>query len=115
MKKLFIYLFFTSILFSGCATLHDGYLTGIAPPSENNFTYVGGAIGKAQATYIFFIGGFLREGLVREAKNSLIANNPLKKGQVLVNYTIDRETSFYLGLVWTNRVIITADILQYEE
>jgi hypothetical protein len=114
MKKT-IYFLFISILFNGCVSLHNGYLTGVAPPSENNFTYIGTATGKAQATYILGIGGFLREGLVREAKNNLVANSPLKKGQVLVNYTIDRETSFYLGLVWTNRVIITADILQYEE
>ena len=66
------------------------------------------------ATYILGIGGILREGLVREAKNDLIMNNPVQNGQVLVNYTIDHETSFYL-FVWTHRVIITADILQYEE
>ena len=56
----------------------------------------------------------MKEGLVREAKNNLIMNNPVNDGQVLVNYTIDHETSFYL-FVWTHRVIITADILQYEE
>ena len=113
MKK-YICFFFTAIIFSGCATLHDGYLTGVVPASQDNFTYAGNAVGKAQATYILGIGGLGREGLVREAKNNLINNNPVDNGQVLVNYTIDDERSFYL-FVWTHKVIISADILQFDK
>ena len=114
MKKI-ILLFIATIMLSGCVSLNSGYMTGVAPPVENNFKYVGNAFGKSEATYIFGIGGLNREGLVREAKNNLIQNNPVKDGQTLVNFTVDQEKSFYLGIVWTHKVIITADILQYQE
>ena len=114
MKNLSL-LLLLSIMFSSCASFHSGYLTGVAPPIENNFKYAGNVMGKAQVTYILGIGGFLREGLVREAKNNLIQNNPVKDGQTLVNFTVDQERSFYLGIVITHKVIITADILQYQE
>ena len=114
MKKL-ILLFITITMFSSCISLHSGYMNGIAPPVENNFKYVGNALGTSQATYILGIGGLNREGLVREAKNDLIQNNPVKDGQTLVNFTIDHERSFYLGILWTHKVIITADILQFQE
>ncbi|MDA0682462.1 MAG: hypothetical protein O2781_03825 [Bacteroidetes bacterium] len=114
MKKT-ILLLSTTIMLSGCVSLHSGYMTGIAPPVENNFKYVGNALGTSQATYILGIGGFNREGLVREAKNNLIKNNPVKDGETLVNFTIDQERSFYLGIVWTHKVIVTADILQYQK
>ena len=110
-----ILLFITTIMLSACASFNSGYMTGIAPPVVNNFKYVGNAMGTSQATYILGIGGLLREGLVREAKNDLIANNPIKDGQTLVNFTVDKETSYYLGIVWTHRVIVSADILQYEK
>ena len=114
MKNLFL-LLFLSIMISSCATLHSGYLTGVAPPIENNFKYVGNVMGKAQATYVLGIGGLLTEGLVREAKNNLIENNPIQDGQTLVNFTVDTETSYYLGIILTQRVIVSADILQYEK
>ena len=112
MKKI-ILLFITTIMLSACASLHSGYMTGVAPPVENNFQYVGNALGTSQATYILGIGGLNREGLVREAKNNLIENNPVKDGQTLVNFTVDHKKSVYLGIVITHKVIITADILQY--
>jgi hypothetical protein len=111
--KKFSLLFIITMLLSACASLHSGYMDGVAPPVKNNFKYVGNAIGTSQATYIFGIGGFNKEGIVREAKNNLIANNPVKDGQTLVNFTVDQERSFYLGIVWTHKVIVTADILQY--
>ena len=114
MKKYSLLLIIT-IMFSSCASVHSGYLTGVAPPVENNFKYVGNVMGKAQATYILGIGGLLKEGLVREAKNNLIENNLLQDGQTLVNFTVDKKTSYYLGIIWTHRVIVSADILQYEK
>ena len=113
MKK-FILLIFLSISFSSCISLHSGYLTGVAPANQNNFEYVGNAVGTSQAFYMFGLGGFSREGLVRKAKNDLILNNPVKDGQVLVNFTFDQQRTFWLGLFWTQKVIVTADIIEYQ-
>ena len=114
MKNL-LFLFIFSIFITSCGTLHSGYLTGVAPAVKNNFKYVDNVIGKAQATYVLGIGGLYKEGLVREAKNNLIKNNPIQDGQTLVNFTVDTETSYYLGIVLTQRVIVSADILEFEE
>lgn len=114
MKK--ISLFIATIMLSGCVSLHSGYMTGTAPAVENNFKYAGNAYGESQATYVLGLGGFdAREGLIREAKNNLIKNNPVKDGQVLVNLTVDNQWSSILGILWTHKVIITADILEYQE
>jgi hypothetical protein len=114
MKKMII-LFVTTIMLSSCVSLHSGYIAGTAPPVENNFKYMGNVLGTSQATYIFGIGGLLRDGLVREAKNNLIQQTTLQDGQALVNFTVDHKKSFYLGIVWTHKVVVTADILQYQE
>ena len=114
MKKIII-LFFTTIMLSSCASFHSGYIAGTAPPVENNFKYVGNVLGSSQATYVFGIGGLLRDGLVREAKNNLIQNTALQDGQTLVNYTVDHKKSYYLAIVWTHKVVVTADILQYQQ
>ena len=114
MKKIII-LFVTTIMLSSCASFHSGYIAGTAPPVENNFKYVGNVLGTSQATYVFGIGGLLRDGLVREAKNNLIQQTTLQDGQTLVNFTVDHKKSFYLGIVWTHKVVVTADILQYQE
>ena len=75
---------------------------------------MGNAFGKSQATYVFGIGGNMQEGLIREAKNNLIANYPVNNGQILVNFTIDHEQTCILGFIWTHKVIVTADILEYQ-
>ena len=102
------------ISFSSCISLHSGYISGIIPATENNFKYVGNAVGTSEAVYIFGLGGFSNEGLVRNAKNNLILNNPVKDGQSLVNFTFDQQRTFWFGIVWIHKVIITADIIEYQ-
>ncbi len=105
-----------AIFLSSCLSLSSGYISGSAPPVENNFKYVGNAIGKSEVTYFLGIGGNMKEGLIREAKNNLIANYPVENGQILVNFTIDHKRTMIFGfLLWTHRVIVTADILEYQE
>ena len=102
------------IMFSACS-FHSGIIDGVAPPVSKNFKYVGNAVGESQATYVFGFGGLGRTGLVREAKNNLIQNYPVKNGQALVNFTIDHNKQFlFFGLLWVHKVYITADILEYK-
>ena len=50
---------------------------------------------------------------MREAKNNLLNNNTIKQGQILVNYTIDKETSYYFGIIATTKIIVSADVIDY--
>ena len=68
MKKIFYYII-TPILFTGCIALHSGV---IAPNSlslnQDNFYVKKTIYGESKASYFLGIGGYLREGLVKEAK-----------------------------------------------
>jgi hypothetical protein len=113
MKNLSL-LLILSFVISSCATFHSIPFFLESPAIENNFKYVRGIVGKSQATYIFGIGGLQREGLAREAKNNLLNNNTIEDGQILVNYTIDKETSYYFGFVVTLKIIVSADVIEYD-
>lgn len=102
------------LFLSSCMVTHTGQMGGISPVTENNFSYVQNAYGSAMVTYVLGIGGFNKTGLVREAKNDLIRNYPVKNGEALVNFTIDFDTSYYLGLVITQKVIVTADVIKFD-
>ena len=57
----------------------------------------------------------MKKGLIRDAKNNLIANYPVESGQILVNFTVDHKKTCILGFIWTHEVIVTADILEYTD
>ena len=113
MKK-FIYLFFITSLLSSCMVIHTGNMVESSAPIQNNFTYINNAVGTSSATYIIGIGGFNHSGLVREAKNDLIKNYPVKNGEALINFTVDVSTKYFLNFLIIKEVIVTADIIKYE-
>lgn len=114
MKKTF-YLFLITILLSSCMVMHTGNMVESAGPTKNNFTYINNAIGTSSATYILGIGGFNHTGLVREAKNDLIKNYPVNNGEALINFTVDVNTKYFLNIIIIKEVIVTADIIKYNE
>ena len=89
-------------------------MAGIRPVTENNFSYKQNAYGSAMVTYALGICGFNKTGLVREAKNNLIQNFPVNNGEALVNFTVDFDTSYYLGLVITQKVVVIADLIKFD-
>ena len=113
MKK-FILSSSLSLLLSSCMVIHNGQMAGISPVTENNFSYKQNAYGSAMVTYVLGMGGFNKTGLVREAKNDLIQNFPVNDGEALVNFTLDFDTSYYLGIVITQKVVVTADIIKFD-
>ena len=113
MKK-FILASTLSLLLSSCMVIHNGQMAGVSPATENNFSYKQNAYGIAEVTYVLGIGGFNKTGLVREAKNNLIENFPVNNGEALVNFTVDFDTSYYLGLVITQKVVVIADLIKFD-
>ena len=48
-----------------------------------------------------------------EAKDNLLQKNPLEDGQALVHLTVNHKQSIF-GPVLTHKVIVTADIIEFE-
>jgi hypothetical protein len=105
------------ISFSSCrAFLVGGTTNGTTTNlTEANFNYVQkGLVGKSTATYIFGFGGLKREGLMKDAKEDLLKQNPLKANQSLANMTVDFKNTFILGVYQQQACIITADIVEFK-
>jgi len=117
MKKNLTYLLFLSIsiFFSSCFSTFRGDIqqSGFSI-NDCDFKIVNTAEGIAKATYVFGIGGNLREGLVNEAKRNLYNSTKLTKNQQLTNITTDIKTStFIIPIVTVQTAIITADIIEF--
>ena len=53
-----------------------------------------------------------KNAIVKEAKQDLLKRNPLKKGQVLANVTVDvKRTFFFVGFV--TKTTVSADIIEF--
>lgn len=105
-----ILLFLTS-----CAAFHSGYMSNSASLGAANFSYVKQNIkGEDTASYFFGIGGMAKETLVNNAKQKMIASNPLSSNQALANITVNFKSSFILGIFYTVRCIVTADIVEFK-
>jgi hypothetical protein len=105
------YLIISLFVFNSCA-YHSGVITSSASLTNANFQVVELAIGKAQTTHVFGIGGLKSDAIVFEAKQDLLRKYPLKRGQVLANISVDFKRSFYLIVMFTEATI-TADIVDF--
>ncbi len=106
-------IFLSMTLLSSCA-YHSGVMTGNAFLSDSDFTIVDLAIGRAEITKVFGLGGISTDALVFEAKRNLYKNYPLSKGQALANVTVDYKKEFYL-LYSKNVVIISAEVVDFNK
>lgn len=67
------------------------------------------AFGYSSASYFLGIGGNKTNVLLKEAKDNLVANNPLGPNQQYSNLNLDVSTSYFLIFTKQN-VILSADI-----
>ena len=127
MKFITLTLFGCAALVTGCSyssTLHTSIYHGTDDHAGlSDFYYLQYAVsGSASASYNFRGGGFVREGLLAEAKKNLMRQFPLGPNQAYANVAIDDlHTSSGLQDLEGNRatskivitVVISADIIQY--
>ena len=128
MKFITLTLFGCAALLTGCmsysSTLHTSIYHGTDDHAGlSDFYYLQYAVsGSASASYDFRGGGFVREGLLAEAKKNLMRQFPLGPNQAYANVAIDDlHTSSGLQDLEGNRatskivitVVISADIIQY--
>jgi hypothetical protein len=104
-----------TLLLASCSAAHFGYMSNSASLSSANFSYVKQNIkGQSQATYVLGIGGLAKESLINEAKQKMLAENPLKDNQTLANLTVSFKGSHYLILFGTMKCTITADVVEFK-
>ena len=104
-----------SILLSSCLTTFRGDLqqSGFAI-NDCDFQIVQTIEGRAKATYIFGIGGNLRQGLVNDAKRNMYGSYKLAPNQQITNITTDYlSQSFIIPIFSTQTAIITADVIEF--
>ncbi len=107
MKNYFILT--TLILLSSCA-LHTGNISSssIGKP----VIYEDIAVGVVQTTSFCGIGGSTKDGLVLEAKRSLIESRPLRINEEYANFTLDYKRSFFAPFIKT-KVTMSADVVSF--
>jgi hypothetical protein len=105
-QKYFLFFF---ILFGSmaCTVVHKGQIVSLdygQPVRPENQ-----AIGSASVTYFMGWGGNKTAVLLKEAKDDLIYNRPLKEGEKYVNVNLNNSTTFFLFLT-KQQYTITADV-----
>ncbi|WP_299818103.1 DUF6567 family protein [uncultured Pontibacter sp.] len=104
-----------AVTFSSCAAFHSGDMASSASLNSANFSYAKQSIkGESTATYVFGIGGMAKESLVANAKQQMLASNPLSANQALANVTVSYKSSLYVGLLYrTVTCTVTADVVEF--
>jgi hypothetical protein len=104
-----------TVMFSGCVAFHSGDMASSASLNSANFSYTKQSIkGESKATYILGIGGMAKESLVANAKQQMLASNPLGANQALANLTVSYKSSFYVGLLYRTLICtVTADVVEF--
>lgn len=119
-----------AVLMSNCAgtiALHDFSYHGTdAVLANNSFFYVQQAVvGKSTTEYDLRArsGGFVRDGLIADAKNDLVEQSPLGPNQTYANMAIDVITEnigfWWGGTHFVKRIrlsaVVSADIVEFGE
>jgi predicted RecA/RadA family phage recombinase len=114
MKNLILIIVISLSLF-GCVSTHSGIFKPSDVQLNNpNFRIIKTIDGFASATYIFGIGGYNREGLIKEAKTLMYKKHKFEKSQTITNITLDEKRTWILApIIYTNTVYISADIVQF--
>jgi len=112
--KFILLLGMTLMIISSCA-FHNGYIYNSVSLNQPNFSYIKTNIsGEASTTHFLGIGGLERQAIVAEAKQKMLAENPLKQNQSLANVTIDWKTEFYFVVI-KKTCTVTADIVEFNK
>jgi hypothetical protein len=106
---------FFLLIYSSCITTHSGSFQSPSFSIKNNFKIVSTIEGNSNATYIFGIGGNLREGLVSEAKKNMYSKYSIQSNQNLTNITTDIKVTYFIVplLYISQNVIVSADVIQF--
>ncbi|WP_017732474.1 DUF6567 family protein [Nafulsella turpanensis] len=119
-KALLITIFATALL-SGCgyhmarvANLNNH--TTEVELSRRNFVVVEKVIGKADATYIFGIGGLSDEALIANAKANMLSNAELVgTARAIINETTEEHYAMIFPVYFKKTVTVSAFIVEFTD
>ena len=123
MKKVLLVLSLVAILFgmSSCQ-LHSPMTSNINQNStnvilqNNNYKIVQKVSGEAQADYIFFFGGFRKDGLIEAARAEMLENaNLIGSSKAVINENVEYNTTTIAGVYTKVKVIVSGYVIEFTE
>jgi len=111
MKKIFMVLIGLVFLTTSCLVTHTGDVSG-GPLMNKSDKYSDIGIGNSKSVFVFGIGDLSNEDLVLKAKKNLFFNRPLQEGEYYANFTTAITDKFFLFVVHTTKVSVSADVLK---
>lgn len=118
MKNL-LFVALATMFLSSCA-MHNSYTGNLNAHqtnvvlSESNYVVKDQVTGKAEATYVFGIGGIGKKSLFNAARQDMYMNADLNgKSRALINETFETKTSFFL-IVWKKQITTSAHVIEFK-
>jgi hypothetical protein len=113
-KNLFFLIVISTVL-SSCVTTHTGQIS--TSNFESDVQYCDIAYGVAKSNIVLGIGAFAQEVLVLDAKNNLMQNRPLLKGEQYANFSVSIRRISYpnsvIILYQQIKVMVSADVVRF--
>lgn len=103
-----VILVFVVLTLTACTMVHNGQIVSLDYGQE--VSPQNQAVGTYSVNYLFGLGGTSTTVMLKEAKDDLIRNRPLKEGEKYVNVNLNSATFFFLFFT-KHRYTITADVL----
>ena len=83
--------------------------------SKNNYKIIERVYGEAEARYVLGFGGMKRNGLISEAKAKMLENANIEgTSRAIINETVELKHSLVF-LTRTQKVIVTAYVIEFTE
>ncbi|MDP1803485.1 MAG: hypothetical protein Q8L81_19130 [Bacteroidota bacterium] len=107
----YILLSIVAITLNSCLVINSGSTSGgpLLNVSDKRVTL---AKGEAKNMFILGFGSSDRDHLFEDAKNDMYVNYPLKNNEYYSNFTSDISHKYYFGLVFVNKISVSADVLR---
>ncbi len=113
--KLLLAFCILAILLSSCAH-HFGVVgAGNATLTNADFRIVGFAYGRSQTSHILGIGGLEQHALVMQAKQDMVRNYPLERGQAFGQMTVDFKRFYFLPFLVQTNVYVSGEIIDFRD
>jgi hypothetical protein len=114
MKKNYFYLATLVILMSSCIVFNSGNVSS-GPLLSVNDKYVDIAIGESESITVIGMAWEYSNKMVLEAKAEMFKNRPLRNGEYYSNFTCDFSKKIILGIIYTTRVTVSAEVLRIKD